>query len=96
MEDSGGQSGCEYECAQCTECANDNGWMPSAQACTGGGGADLDPAPSPDPEPNPKLNPDPEATVGDHSPIKHLHSPLRIRIRRKHDRAKASGPVIRP
>jgi len=68
--------------------------------CAGSGDVDLNPAPKPEPEPNPepnpKLNPDPDTTVGDHSPIKHPHSPLRIRIRRKHDRAKASGPVIRP
>ena len=64
--------------------------------CAGRGDADLNPAPNPGPEPNPELNPDPDATVGNPLPIKHPHSPLRIRICRKHDRAKASGPVIRP
>ena len=66
--------------------------------CAGSGDADLNPAPKPEPEsnpePNPELSPDADATVGDHSPIKNPHSPLRIR--RKHDLAEASGPVIGP
>jgi len=31
-EDAGGRSGCEYEYAECTKCANDNGCMPIPQA----------------------------------------------------------------